>query len=179
MAFKSTGWNDCPPILDIAPTSAKRSMRRNQSGTHINSLNNGLTNTSSNPSIDQQETGSGKQEQGNETQNANTDDQIMEKLMDVLCIPSRLNTREFAHYSKKLKSGIPGALKAKQTGVDQREFIDNVLTDILEVRDGAGQTRLAECRSLVINYMLVHPGVVGWALPLRKLIESLAFDQLF
>lgn len=42
MSYQSTGWNDCPPILDIAPNGPRR--KRNASRTQHNTLNNGFMN---------------------------------------------------------------------------------------------------------------------------------------
>lgn len=77
-------------------------------------------------------------------------------------IPNKLSDKEFNHYVKKLKANLPGALENNE----YKNIIANVISDILV------QQNLSEAKSLLINFMLVNPGVVNWALPLRKVIEN-------
>ncbi|GMM34470.1 hypothetical protein DASC09_017950 [Saccharomycopsis crataegensis] len=149
MSYQTTGWNDCPPILDIGSAKKPGSRRKNASGTQINNLNNGFVNN--------------KEESATIPTACESSDEILAKFDSLLGIPNKLNRREFAHYSKKLKVGLSAALEAPQN----KDLVSKVVNDILQLKN------IDEAKSLIVNFMLVYPGVSGWALPLRKVVENI------
>jgi hypothetical protein len=94
-------------------------------------------------------------------------DLIDAHLVKLLAMPTSLPEREFTHYKAKLTTNLPRDLPLVQTW----------LIALHESAKDAVKVKQQEVRQQVIDYMLHHNGVSIWALPLRKVVESLVISD--
>lgn len=92
-------------------------------------------------------------------------DSIDSQLARLLALPTGLPDREFSHYKVKLTANLPRDLPLVQAWLD-------VLAEPEITAENQQQVR-----QQVIDYMLHHNGVSIWALPLRKVVESLVLAE--
>lgn len=85
-------------------------------------------------------------------------------LNSVLTIESKLPEREFSHYKTRLQQLLP-SLPAQHLDV-----VHGCFECVLNKPSTETQT---QARQEIIDYMMAHNGVSAWALPLRKVIESM------
>ncbi|KAF5098148.1 hypothetical protein DV451_003504 [Geotrichum candidum] len=94
-------------------------------------------------------------------------DLIDAQLVKLLTMPTSLPDREFTHYKAKLTTNLPRDLHLVQAWLSALDESTN---------EGAKEKQ-QEVRQQVIDYMLHHNGVSIWALPLRKVVESLVISE--
>ncbi|KAF5095353.1 hypothetical protein D0Z00_003181 [Geotrichum galactomycetum] len=92
-------------------------------------------------------------------------DSIDAQLAKLLAMPTSLPAREFTHYKAKLTTNLPRDLPLVQAWLSALDECD------------ADKAKQQEVRQQVIDYMLHHNGVSIWALPLRKVVESLVISD--
>lgn len=93
-----------------------------------------------------------------------TPDLISHQLQQVLSIKSTLPDREFKHYKSRLETNLP------KLPMDQMTIISKCLESVLVDSDNQQNVKQD-----IIDFMMHHNGVSIWALPLRKVVESLDF----
>lgn len=97
--------------------------------------------------------------------NVDLKDSIDSHLAMLLALPTRLPDREFSHYKVKLTTNLPRDLPLVQAWLG-----------VLAEPEITAENQ-QEVRQQVIDYMLHHNGVSIWALPLRKVVESLVLSE--
>ena len=86
-------------------------------------------------------------------------------LAQVFQIKSKLLEKEFNHYKLRLDKNLPTLPPT------HLELVFNVLEFTLLDRTLPENQQLA--RQHIVDYMVNHNGISGWALPLRKIVESM------
>lgn len=91
-------------------------------------------------------------------------DSTTELVSRALATPTRLSAQELAHYKSRLESNLP------KLGDVHLVLISETLDAVLTHQNKATQHA---ARNLVVEHMMKHSGTSAWALPLRKVVESI------
>lgn len=166
------GWNDCPPVMlqanssstTISSKSGKRRVKRvAHDYSSANSFQVSLADTSS-TSVNST---TPKVYQGDFSDSwveiPKPNDGKVGDLDTLLQLPTRLSTKEFEHYKKKVTDAVPNLSSSEQ------EFLNGVIA-----RTGTiSEQEIVALKNDILNYAMTNSNVSGWCIPLKKIIENI------
>lgn len=166
------GYNDCP-VLDYQRTSSSSSLKTRRRLVSHNNSSTTLTSNTSTTSLngptpiprpssvgllkktESQTSLSAPKVEDSEIPN----EELLDKLKEILKLETSLQEREFKHYEKRLVDHLNKGLN--------NESHKKVLYSSLENYQNKEQVK-----NDLIKFMLVNDGVSTWCLPLRKILEN-------